>query len=59
MGGAPGVVAMVKDRVGNIYEGFAAVRDLNTKTQMTTESVFSLFSTTKAITGAALMKLHD
>nr|WP_235864551.1 beta-lactamase family protein [Ureibacillus acetophenoni] len=50
---------MVKDRVGNIYEGFAAVRDLNTKTQMTTESVFSLFSTTKAITGAALMKLHD
>ncbi|BDH60697.1 1,4-butanediol diacrylate esterase [Lysinibacillus sp. PLM2] len=58
-GGAPGVVAIVTDREGNIYEGSAGVRDLNTKTPMTIDSVFSLFSTTKAITGSVLMKLVE
>lgn len=58
-GGAPGVVAMVTDRNGNIYEGAAGFRDLDTKVPMTTETVFALFSTTKAITGAVLMKLIE
>ncbi|MEK5271918.1 serine hydrolase domain-containing protein [Aeribacillus sp. FSL K6-8394] len=58
-GGAPGVVAMVTDRDGNIYEGAAGVRDLGKKTPMTTDTVFALFSTTKAITGTALMKLVE
>lgn len=59
LGGVPGVVAMVTDRNGNIYEGAAGVRDLNTKTPMSLDTVFALFSTTKAITGAVLMKLVE
>lgn len=56
-GGVPGVVAMVTDRDGNIYEGAAGVRELGKVTAMTTDTVFALFSTTKAITGTALMQL--
>lgn len=56
-GGVPGVVAMVTDRDGNIYEGAAGVRELGKETAMTTDTVFALFSTTKAITGTALMQL--
>ncbi|PLT33280.1 serine hydrolase [Bacillus sp. V5-8f] len=56
-GGAPGVVAMITDREGNIYEGAAGVRELGKNTPMTTDTVCALFSTTKAITGAALMQL--
>jgi methyl acetate hydrolase len=56
-GGVPGVVAMITDREGNIYEGAAGVRDLGKGTPMTTDTVFALFSTTKAITGTALMQL--
>lgn len=43
-GGVPGVVAMVTDREGNIYEGAAGVRDSNTQQPMTTDTVFSLLS---------------
>lgn len=50
-GGVPGVVAMITDREGNIYEGAAGVRELGKETPMTTDTVFALFSTTKAITG--------
>lgn len=58
-GGVPGVVAMVTDREGNIYEGAAGVRELGKETSMTTDTVFALFSTTKAITGTALMQLVE
>jgi methyl acetate hydrolase len=58
-GGVPGVVAMATDRKGNIYEGAAGKRDLGTGVAMTTDSVFAIFSTTKAITGAVLMKLVE
>lgn len=58
-GGVPGVVAMVTDREGNVYEGAAGVRDLDTRASMTTDTVFALFSTTKALTGAVLMKLVE
>lgn len=58
-GGVPGVVAMITDREGNIYEGAAGVRELGKETPMTTDTVFVLFSTTKAITGTALMQLVE
>lgn len=58
-GGVPGVVAMVTDREGNLYEGAAGVRELGKETPMTTDTVFALFSTTKAITGVALMQLVE
>ncbi len=58
-GGVPGVVAMVTDRDGNIYEGAAGVRELGKETPMTPDTVFALFSTTKALAGTALMQLVE
>ena len=58
-GGAPGVVAMVTDRQGNFYEGAAGKRSLGGDQAMTTDTVMALFSTTKAITGVALMQLVE
>lgn len=55
----PGVVAMVTDRDGNLYEGAAGVRRLDRPDPMTTDSVFALFSTTKAITSTAALQLVE
>lgn len=58
-GGAPGVVAMATDRDGNFYEGAAGTRELGRDAPMTTDSVFALFSTTKALTGTCVMQLVE
>lgn len=55
----PGVVAMATDRNGNIYEGAAGQRVLGQDAPMTTDSVFAIFSTTKAITGTAVLQLVE
>jgi len=55
----PGVVAMVTDRHRNIYEGAAGKRRLDQAADMTTDSVFAIFSTTKAITGTAVLQLVE
>jgi methyl acetate hydrolase len=55
----PGVVAMVTDRQRNIYEGAAGKRRLDRNEAMTTDSVFAIFSTTKAITGTAALQLVE
>jgi methyl acetate hydrolase len=55
----PGVVAMVTNRHGNIYEGAAGQRVLGQDAEMTTDSVFAVFSTTKAITGTAILQLVE
>jgi methyl acetate hydrolase len=55
----PGVVAMATDRRGNIYEGATGQRALGQDTSMTTDSVFAIFSTTKAITGTAVLQLVE
>ena len=52
----PGVVAMVTDRNANSYEGAAGRRVLGEDADMTTDSVFAIFSTTKAVTGTAIMQ---
>ena len=57
--GVPGVVAMVTDRNGNIYEGAAGKRRTDQPSPMTTESSFAIFSTTKAITGTAALQLIE
>ncbi|ATN37249.1 1,4-butanediol diacrylate esterase (plasmid) [Rhizobium sp. ACO-34A] len=57
--GVPGVVAVVTDRTGNIYEGAAGSRALGGTQPMTTDSVFAIFSTTKAITGTACLQLVE
>ena len=58
-GGVPGVVAMVSDKDGNIYEGAFGYRNADTKEPMTVDTVFAMFSTTKAVTGLILMKLVE
>ena len=58
-GGTPGVVAMATDRSENTYEGCAGKRALGGDQAMTLDSVMAIFSTSKAITGTALMQLVE
>jgi len=58
-GGAPGVVAMATDRNGNFYEGATGTRELGKASPMTTDSVFAIFSTTKALAGTCVMQLVE
>ena len=58
-GGAPGVVAMATERSGNVYEGAVGKRELGKDQPMTTDSVFAIFSTTKAVTGVTVMQLVE
>ncbi|MDI9903415.1 serine hydrolase domain-containing protein [Rhodococcus sp. IEGM 1409] len=55
----PGVVAMITDREGNIYEGAAGERTLGHGEPMTLDTTFALFSTTKAITGTAVLQCAE
>ena len=57
--GVPGVVAMATDRRDNIYEGAAGKRELGKDQEMTTDTVFAIFSCTKAVTGVAVMQLVE
>src|ERR1700754_2026710 len=52
----PGVVAMITDRSANIYEGAAGERILGAGQAITTDTVFAIYSTTKAITGTAVLQ---
>jgi methyl acetate hydrolase len=58
-GGVPGVVAMATDRHANLYEGAVGKRELGNDRAMTLNTVMALFSTTKAITGTAVMQLVE
>lgn len=51
----PGVVAMVTDQRGDIYSGAAGERRLD-GAPMTEDTVFAIFSTTKAIAGTAALQ---
>ncbi|PWR24019.1 serine hydrolase domain-containing protein [Zavarzinia compransoris] len=51
----PGVVAMVTDRDGDLYAGAAGERRLG-GTAMSLDTVFAIFSTTKAIAGTAALQ---
>jgi methyl acetate hydrolase len=55
----PGVVAIATDRRGNVYEGAAGKRLLGQDAEMTRDTVFAIFSTTKAITGTACLQLVE
>ncbi len=50
------VVANLADRHGTIHEGIAGARALRSGDAMTPDTILSLFSCTKAITGVALMR---
>ena len=58
-GGAPGVVAMATDRQRNFYEGTSGVREMGKEQPMTVDTVFAIFSCTKALTGTTLMQLVE
>jgi methyl acetate hydrolase len=58
-GGAPGVVAMATDRNANIYEGSSGRRELGKDQPMTPDSVFAIFSATKAVAGVCVMQLAE
>lgn len=58
-GRVPGVVAGVTDRDSDIYLGASGVRDLSSNIAMTTDTVFNIWSTTKAITGTAVLQLVE
>ena len=58
-GGAPGVVAMATDRQANFYEGASGTRELGQDRPIATDSVFAIFSTTKALTGTCAMQLVE
>jgi methyl acetate hydrolase len=54
----PGVVAVVTDQEGNVYEGAAGERVLGGEA-MTIDTVFAIFSTTKALTATACLQLVE
>jgi methyl acetate hydrolase len=55
----PGIAAAVATRDGVIFEGAAGRRSADSSAPMTADSVFSIASMTKAITGAAAMQLVE
>ncbi|TAN16318.1 MAG: class A beta-lactamase-related serine hydrolase [Rhizobiaceae bacterium] len=52
----PGVVAMVTGKKANTYEGAAGERVIGAGEPMTTDTVFAIYSATKAITGTAVLQ---
>ncbi|OUS84151.1 serine hydrolase [Rhodococcus sp. NCIMB 12038] len=55
----PGVVAMLTDRDRTVFEGAAGVRSVADGEPMTTDTVFAIFSTTKAITGTSVLQCAE
>jgi methyl acetate hydrolase len=55
----PGVVAAITGRDGLLYEGASGQRISSQPGAMTTDSVFAMFSTTKAITATAVLQLVE
>lgn len=55
----PGVVAGLTDRDSSFYLGAGGVRSLATGAPMTTDTVFAVFSTTKAVTSTAALQLVE
>lgn len=55
----PGVVAAATDGNGMLYQGVAGRRALGCDASMTPDTVFAVFSTSKAITATACLQLHE
>ena len=58
-GEAPGVVALVVDRDGALYEAAAGKADLTRGTAMRTDAIFNIASMTKPVTSVAIMQLYE
>src|SRR5262249_55315555 len=55
----PGVVALVTDRNGVVYQGAFGVADVSTGRALTADALFRIASMTKAVTSTALMQLVE
>jgi methyl acetate hydrolase len=55
----PGVVAMARNREGVFFSGAAGVRRTGDAAPMTEDTVFALFSCTKALTATAALRLVE
>jgi methyl acetate hydrolase len=55
----PGVVALVTDRKGVVYQGAFGVADVATGRPLAADALFRIASMTKAITSTALMQLVE
>jgi methyl acetate hydrolase len=55
----PGVVALITDRNGVIYQGAFGVADVSTGRALTADALFRIASMTKAVTSTALMQLVE
>ena len=58
-GDVPGVVAMVTDRHGVVYQGAFGVADASSKRPMTLDAIFRIASMTKPVTSLAVMQLVE
>ena len=58
-GDVPGVVAMVTDRRGIVYQGAFGVADASSGRPMTVDTVFRIASMTKPVTSLAAMQLIE
>src|SRR3954467_7807010 len=58
-GDAPGVVALVVDRDGALYEAAAGKADLTRGTPMRSDAIFNIASMTKPVTSVAIMQLFE
>jgi CubicO group peptidase (beta-lactamase class C family) len=58
-GAAAGLVTLVANRGGTMFEGATGQRGLDSAQPMTPDSVFRIFSMTKAIASVAAMQLYE
>jgi methyl acetate hydrolase len=58
-GDMPGVVAMVTDRRGIVYQGAFGVADAGSGRKMTVDTIFRIASMTKPVTSLAVMQLVE
>jgi CubicO group peptidase (beta-lactamase class C family) len=58
-GDTPGVVALIVDRDGALYEAAAGKADVTAGTPMRTDAVFNIASMTKPVTSVAIMQLYE
>jgi methyl acetate hydrolase len=58
-GDTPGVVALVVNRDGVLYEGAAGKRDTANNVPMSTDTIFNIASMTKPVTSVAIMMLLE
>src|SRR5262245_20105142 len=58
-GDTPGVVALVVNRDGVLYEGAAGKRDSANNVPMSTDTIFNIASMTKPVTSVAIMMLLE